>query len=470
MPRQEIPFNGPTLVGRSSKVQASDTINLYPESTTPGSKSSLVLYSDPGLNPLQVKGIGPCRSNGVEFQDELYFVNNTEVIKFDQLLNPTSVGTIDTPDGRVHMAADANRLIIVDGTQGKEWDGTNLTNVASANFPDDATHITIIDGYWVANNPSNTGRFHWSSDGVTWNAVDFATAQGQPDALKAVTSTQNDLIMLGAKTTEVWNFTGSARFPFQRHPNGVKWWGIAAPHSVSVSSLGVFFLANVAEGEVKAIHLDGLNFNIISDAWLDWQIGQMDVIDDAFGFVYQMNGQWYWVLTFPYGDRTFLFSLTSKQWHRRKTFNKNRFRATGHGFLNRTHIVGEGDSGQWYKLDFKYHKDGTLPIERIRRAPVIHKSGLMITYNEVIIEFEAGTGNTTGEGEDPTCYLRYSDDGGGEWSSWLKSPIGKQGKRGTLSTFRKLGMARERIFEMRVTDPVNITVVKAYADVELSDI
>lgn len=470
--RQPIPFNGPSLTGRSSKVQAQRTVNMYAQQEQPGAKGDITLYSDPGVKPLDVGGVGPVRSNGYRFNNQVFFASGNELIHIDNsFVFFTEANKFATTSGsRVIMAAGTDKIIMVDGTTGKQYTtGGGVITIADADFPDDATHVAILDGYYIANNPANIGRFYVSLDGVSWAAADFATAQAKPDGIVAVAANNRDLLLFGTECTEIWNNVGAPSVPFRRHPNGVLQWGCIAPYSVVAGTPGTFWLASTSEGETKVMMLNGFSPQSVSDDWLDWVIGTFSVVADAFGYIHLQRGHWYYQLTFPTADRTFVYQIDTGTWFERKSWGIGRHRSAGHGFINRQHVIGDYATGDFYTLDFDYYFDGTSPHERLRRSMVVHKDTLRMTFNEVIVEFQGGVGTALGDGSDPQAQLRYSDDGGNTWSQWLTEPIGRMGEYETLAVWRQLGDSRERIFEVRVTDPVEVVIIKAYADVELSD-
>jgi hypothetical protein len=57
--------------------------------------------------------------------------------------------------------------------------------------------------------------------------------------------------------------------------------------------------------------------------------------------------------------------------------------------------------------------------------------------------------------------LRWSDDGGSTWSKEHWTTIGALGKYQNRAIWRRLGQARDRVFEVVVTDPVKAVIVSA---------
>jgi len=57
--------------------------------------------------------------------------------------------------------------------------------------------------------------------------------------------------------------------------------------------------------------------------------------------------------------------------------------------------------------------------------------------------------------------LRWSNDGGSTWSNEHWTTIGAVGRYKNRAIWRRLGMARDRIFEVSMTDPVKAVIVSA---------
>jgi hypothetical protein len=70
-------------------------------------------------------------------------------------------------------------------------------------------------------------------------------------------------------------------------------------------------------------------------------------------------------------------------------------------------------------------------------------------------------GLQTGQGENPQAILRWSNDGATTFGTEHWASIGKAGRYKNRAMWRRLGEARDRVFEVRVTDPVYRDVVGA---------
>ena len=90
-------------------------------------------------------------------------------------------------------------------------------------------------------------------------------------------------------------------------------------------------------------------------------------------------------------------------------------------------------------------------------------------FSELQIQFQPGVGlsgvttplNSELVGANPQAMLRWSNDGGSTWSREYWVTIGQQGKYKNRAIWRRLGWARDRIFEVSMTDPVKAVIVSA---------
>lgn len=474
--RIDVPLVGSSRPGRVGRFQPQRTVNWYPEVQGEGAKAQVALYPDAGLRLHLTAGTGPWRSNFEPWRGALYGVSGRDVVCWTGNGNSTIIGQLAAGSERCVIAAGRSYIMITDGQDGYTYDGTTLAAIADADFPANdtpaklPTHCTYLDGYFVVN---AEGAYYISAvdNPTSWGALDFRSAEAYSDDILAIVSSAGDLYLLGEISTEVHTNTGGADFPFEPYGNGTVRWGVAAPYSVSESPAGVFFLAQTDSGEVQVVRMQGLQADPISDFDIEWTVSQFGTVSDAVGWVYQHAGHWFYQLTFPSAARTFVYGIRSGLWHERESRGLGRHRANGHGYLGRTHYVGDNESGNLYILDWNTYTDAGQPIRRLRRAQVMHQTAQVLTYDELYLDFDTGVGllpdatPTSGEGYDPKVRLRYSNDGGNTWSYWLERSIGKIGEYGRRAVYHALGDARERIFEIEVLEPVPAAIIGAYAEV-----
>jgi hypothetical protein len=65
-------------------------------------------------------------------------------------------------------------------------------------------------------------------------------------------------------------------------------------------------------------------------------------------------------------------------------------------------------------------------------------------------------------GPAPRIDMRWSDDGGHTWNDYQTRECGNIGEYHTRVRWLRLGRARDRVYEIRVSDPIGWRVIDAY--------
>jgi hypothetical protein len=150
--------------------------------------------------------------------------------------------------------------------------------------------------------------------------------------------------------------------------------------------------------------------------------------------------------------------------------NYQRHRSNCSAFFQGSVLVGDWENGQIYRLDPDNYTDNGQNIRRVRRCPHLVTDFQRQYFEELQIQFQPGVGLQGIEtfplgdndiGINPQAMLRWSNDGGSTWSNEHWSGIGKVGKYQNRIIWRRLGWARDRIYEVVVTDPVKTVIVSA---------
>ena len=139
-------------------------------------------------------------------------------------------------------------------------------------------------------------------------------------------------------------------------------------------------------------------------------------------------------------------------------------------------MVGDYENGNLYSLSHDAYADNDAHqrwVRTWRALPPGNNDLKRQTHHSLQVDFEAGVGlDGTGQGTDPEVMLRWSNDGGHNWSNELWRPIGKIGETGQRAIWRRLGdtdRLRDRIYELSGTDPVRIAIMGAELDVEVKN-
>lgn len=465
----KFPFVGPAYQSRSPAVNAQRCVNFYPEVDESG-KNVLALYGTPGLRLLATCGGGPVRGM-IAIGHLLYVVSGGYLYEVNKANAVTTLGTIAGTD-RVSMSANRTQILIATGGTASVLSLVTgqVTTVTASGFPAAATHAAFLDSYSIVNN-AGTDQFQISSsdDATTWDATDFASAEGNPDDIVALLTDHREVWLFGSKTIEVWYNSGNADFPIERLQGGYLEQGCAAPWSVAKAANTVFWLGIDTTGRGIVYQAQGYQPQRISTHAIEYQISTYSVISDAYGFTTQQDGHTFYWLTFPTADKTWVCDLSNGLWHERAYLNpstglQERHLASAHAVWNNMQIVGDRRNGRVYELDPDTYTDNSDPIRSVRACAAIwDKEDLRnAAHHRLEIDFEGGVGLTTGQGSDPQAMLRWSDSDGKQWSNEHWTGIGKIGEYRKRAIWRRLGASRERIYEVSISDPVKRAIVNAH--------
>lgn len=473
----KIPLLGQTGESRDNSVMYQKTQNWYPHIEQEG-KSQLILYPTPGLSLFAITSLGPIRGM-IKYNSLLYVISNNKLVEITSAGVTSVKGTLNTSTGRVGMAhngsANGQQMIVVDGTNGYIYDTSGagtFTVIAAADFPDTATHVQFIDSYFLVNDPAVTGQW-WKSDsydGTGWGTLEFATAERDPDTLESIIVSNRIIWLLGSETAEAWYNTGSGtdtvEFPFEPIQSGFSEWGTAAPYSAAEMAGSVFWLSSNDDGDGQVIMTQGLQPTVISSTAITTQINKMSTISDAYGYTYQYNGHNFYVLSFPTEQVTLVYDITTQMWHEWNSLATGYHRSTHHVFIYGKHMVGDPSTGRVFSLDWDAYTDDGDIITRIRRSRPIHSGERAVRHYGVWLDIKEGVGDTTTV--DPQIMMRYRDNHGG-WSNEKWRSMGKVGETDVRCIWRRLGRSRDRVYELKVTDPVNAILIDAFAKIDIDN-
>lgn len=470
----QIPFIGGAYTAVSPNINAQKSINCYPVIDNMDAKTVISMYGTPGLKVFSAV-VAESAYTAVRavwaFGSVIYAVIGSGVYSITSAGVATSLGSITTSSGNVFMSDNGTQVIIVDGTAyGHYIQSGVLYDITDEDFPA-AASVTFQDGYFIVVKVG-TGQI-WISglyDVTTWDALDFATAEGSPDnALNAVSNT-HDLWIFGERSTEIFYNSGNSDFPFERISGAFIEVGIGAAASVAKINGQMYWLTD--NGQV--VRNAGYQFQVISTDHIAFAISGYAVISDAIAWTYNLNGHDFYVLTFPTAMNTWVFDTVTNHWHEWESYaNKDnsipwsRHRGNCCCLFGRKTIVGDYENGTLYELDSATYTDNSEVIRRIRQAQTISKDRNRVIFHSIELEFEGGVGLTGGvQGEDPQACLSWSDDGGRVWSNEHWRSIGKIGERNQQVTWNRLGMSRNRVFRLVVSDPVKFVLINAFAELE----
>jgi hypothetical protein len=455
--------------GRVKNINSQRSVNFFPY-PDPTGKKIISLHHTPGLLEWwDLNSTVPIRAMHT-FNDILYFIGgNTlyKVTKSGETITQSTIGTILTHTGNVWMEDNRSQLMITDDLDGYilQADGSTFGAIADGNFPT-PTSLAYQDGYFfVTKSASDRVHICASLDGLTWDATEYKVAGARPDKGKVVHSHSNNIFVIGERSTEIWYNSGDADFPFDLLPGAVFEFGTAASASVASSKTGdLLFLGD----DLLVRRFVGLTPEVVTPPQVSYQFSTYATISDAYAYVFHMEGQVFYTITFPSAKRTWLYNLASGFWNEWNSYpNNDRHRSSCYAYFDNKHLVGDFSNGKIYQLDLGTYADDGNEIVSYRTAQAITAERRNFFNSSLEVEFESGVGLITGQGSDPQAMLTWSDDGGHTWSNEHWRDIGSIGRYKNRARWNKLGVSRDRIYKVSISDPVKKVIISAHLEAQM---
>lgn len=459
---------GPTYDQRSLPFDAQRTINLFVLLDQMG-KEPASLLGTAGKLLFSTVGLGPGRGGFAASNGRTFFVSGSGF--FEVLADGTNIlrGSLENSFGLLTMDENGLQLAVCDGFNLYLFTyGTNaFAKVVDADLPS-AASVTFLDGYFIVNRV-NSGIFQISGlyDGLTWAALDFATAESSPDRLLRVLNVLGQLWLFGEYTTEIWANTGTGNFPFARINGANLETGIGAPFSAIALDNSVFWVSRDKNGFGIVYRAEGFTPNRISTETIERRLQEAPNFATLRSYSYQEEGHIFWVLTGGGMETTLVYDLTTRLWHERAYLNDmGEFELDlgeyGIYAFNKQLLISRVD-GKIYEQSLDFYSDDGEEIVRERTFTHLQNEMQRVTYKNLTVGFETGSAE---QGMDPQAVLSLSRDGGRTWSGGIMKSLGLSGRYLQRVIWHRLGQARMMTFRVRVTSPTKVAITGAYFNTE----
>lgn len=495
-------FCGGSYISQSVTADCERTMNLYPEIVeSQGGASAATLYCTPGLklfaNLPGSQNRGAFTINGRTF-------SVADAILYEVFADGTFnvLGNVGNDGTMVSFAACPQQLLIESAGNLYEYQlvaqqttGPNFdTPIAAGVFqqianlpwlPTPLTQIDYIDGFFLALVAgSQTVYASNLFDGTTWDALAVKTVNKFADNVVGMKVNNDYAWLFGAKQSEVDYDSGSFPFPLSAIPSGFIEQGCGAQDSIVTLDNAVFLIgARNDQGQAVAWRTNGFTFQRVSNHAVETAWQSYSKVSDAIAFSYQDQGHSFWVITFPSAQTTWAYDAATGLWHERGFWNGKLAKFESalpicHTFNWNKHLVGDRSSGKIYQMSipvqtaegWAFCDDNGATIRRLRRTPHLNKEHQWVQYSSLEVYLETGISpqppllDGQGNARGPQVILRHSRDGGHTWSTPWAKDCGQAGEFLKRVVYRRLGRARDMVFEISCSDPVPWRFVDAFVN------
>lgn len=442
---------------------AQDCVNYLPEaSQSPGARSQGILRGLPGL--VEFAEAETLVTRGLRnVEGRLFAVIGQVLYEVSTAGAFTNRGTIPGTN-RVSMShqqiTNGYEVIIVTGTQGFVYNTvtTVLTEITDTAYPGSFV-VDFIDQYFAQVEPNRGYWFHSDlANALAYSTLDRYEAEASPDKIVTLIVDHREVWVLGERTIEIYSNTGAAQSTFQRQDGTVIEQGCGGRYTVAKLDNSIFWLGN----DGIFYRANGYTPVRISTHAVEQEISDKDWAT-AYSFTWADRGHKVIYWTFDNGS-TWGYDVSTNQWHRRETYGLTNWRVNHLVYWNNQWIGGDISNGKLYTLDWDAYDDDGEPLVASRTIQYLHDNQNEVFQN--YFELVMAMGDANPSADDREVSLRYSDDGGYNWSSWRTVSIGAIGGYQNRARFWRLGRFISRTFQIQVSSPVKRDLLTASIELQ----
>lgn len=473
----QLPITSGFYVSNSLPISAQECTNWYVVVEGAPALSQETLRGTPGIEQVETSGTILQANRGAHTMAGIpYFVNGSKLYRMDQTQTvPTDVydlvelGTI-SGTARVSMADNGTQLmILVPGGDGYIYNHVTdvFAQITDLDFDanGDPQFVVFVDGYFVCS--TDTKKFIVSAinDGLSWNALDYGTAESDPDNIVAPIVFKNQLFISGSQTFEAFQNIGGSDFPFQRTGLFLDK-GVYSPYSL-INTQDTFMWVGGGLNESPAIwSFAGNGTQKVSTVAIDFILKSLsnDQLASIYSWTYSQNGAYFVAFALP--NSTLVYDHASQRWHERKSYYDNQqagYRVSGMTQAYNHVFCGDQVDGRIGKLNPDLYTEYGNNIIRIVATQPFQNNMQSIFVPSIELTVESGVGNTNSV--DPVIAMDRSQDGK-TWSDQRLRKIGKVGEYSRRAIWRRNGRAsRFEVFRFTLSDPVKPVVIQLTAEI-----
>lgn len=332
------------------------------------------------------------------------------------------------------------------------------TNFADADLPQ-PNSVAEINGYLVFT--IGDGRiFATGVNNVSVATNSFTTEQSFGGLLRGVTF-KGEFYAFGRTGIGVYKDIGASPFPLQRQFAIEK--GIVGTHAVAGwEDNWIGELIWVADDN-NPTRLNGYtpepigNDDVVRDIAAAVLAGDGALLE---AFVHMEGRHAMWSLTYP-GNWTWTYNATTKNWHERKSYNRNDCRASSSVHAFNRWLTGDRESGVIFSVDPSFPAEGDDPLVEDIYTGNAANFPARIGIPRADFDFTAAVGVASGLDPietDPSVLIRWSFDGGYTYGNFVTRKLGKQGQGNKQVTVQRIGLTSGKgvRFHLRVSDRVHV--------------
>lgn len=391
-----------------------------------------------------------------------FIVSGLSLYERDSGAGLTILGTLDmSGEGNyVAMKHGRDQLVLVDGPNGYVLN-MNTNVFGQITDPDwrGSNWVDEIDGYFVFADP-DTDQFYLSQidDASSLDALDFSSADAQPDNIVTHRVLKRELFIFGTRSTEVWIDNAGADFPLARYNSTPIDIGCVGRRAVIKAADALIFIGATERGQGIVYMMAGHQPQRISTRAIEELLSQSTDLSACSMWAYQVEGAEFVGINAPGLDTTLVWDAAANQWHERAELDSGEytpFRVTDVTYFDGAHYATGGSVDYLVDKDVNTFDGDAMPRERTW-PHLKSQSAELMTFRSLELAC------TTGHGGNVT--LEISNDGGYTFGPPLMRSLGVEGRRMQRVRWHFLGASRDRVFRLKCSDDVPFNLHSANVD------
>lgn len=503
MTQDRLPIASPIESRTASLTKDSYSKNCYFE-TRDGKKEIIkrpgleVMTITPALSQQEVEGM-------YEFSGDLYVASNNSITKITTSHTSSSAGTMTgTPTALVffNQVANGQYMTLQNGSHlyTLKSDGTFAvasqldTILSSLSLGNDcmATGIVYLDGFTFI--MLKNGRIYNSGieAPLTWDALNYITAEAEPDGGVGIVKHFNYLVAFGTWSTEFfYDGAGSAGYvsgtsPLFRNDSARLEIGCANGGSIVQIEQSVIWVGKSRKHGKSVFVLDGLSPAKISTPYIEKYLNN-DQTDTIRAYALKIAGHTFYIMTMRASDLTFVYDMDEKVWYNWSSVvstgptgsavvgiaiaglaavgtNSSHAGAIAEHYFKPTfyaewdsdwHCIDESNA-TLYMLSSNIYTDGTAPIYFKAVTDTVDSGTTKRKFYRSL--------EIIGDKVSGTLQVRHSDDDYNNWSNYRNIVLNK-----SRAQLFNLGSARRRAWDFLCTESIPIRLDAAEINFDIGD-
>ena len=215
-------------------------------------------------------------------------------------------------------------------------------------------------------------------------------------------------------------------------------------------------LAFVAHDKTVRI-LDGYDPAVISTYAVARAIEDLSDPSTIVGFSWQRRQHTFYAISCS--QWTWVYDLTTKLWHERKTYGSNRWNVAKTLPWNKQIVCGAADAGVLTTLNHNTHTENGADKVMIMQTPPVEAFPLRVLHHRLDLDIVPGTAGV--EITDPVVMIDWADDDGANFGTQIFETLGRTGQAMNKIRVHRLGSAFSRTYRISMSTAVKRCVLGA---------